>query len=368
MLSLVAKSDDSFVAKPPTITPKAYILMDFETGKVIAEGDADEKNYPASVTKVMSAYVVFKEIKDGNLSMEDEVKISTKAWKTGGSRSFVEAGKKVKVKDLLYGMLIQSGNDATIALAERVGGTEEYFVEIMNNHAKMLGMTSTNFKNSTGLHHRNHYTTARDLGILGRAIISEFPDFYHIFSEKEFTHNSINQRNRNKLLYRDETIDGLKTGWTSAAKYCYLTSSKRGGRRLVAAILGSESDSDRFQDAHTLLNYGFRFFDNVNLVDTTSTLANIPVYMGVRNNLAVSSDKDLTITIPRTKVQEITANISIPKQLSAPIKEGEIIGTVTFNLDGEIIAESKIISNYEIPEAGFWKKTKDYLTLQFESH
>ena len=263
------------VPKAPAVGAKGYLLEDFHSGQSIAEKNADQPMEPASITKLMTAYVVFTEIRNGSLGLSDKVRISEKAWRTEGSRMFVEVNTQVSVAELLKGMIIQSGNDATVALAEQIAGTEDSFAALMNHHAKELGMTKSNFVNSTGLPHKDHYTTARDIARISRAMIEEFPEYYQWYSEREFTYNEITQYNRNKLLWRDESVDGLKTGHTESAGYCLVTSAERDGMRLISVVLGTKSEEARADATQSLLNYGFRFFETHKLYDADNKLLSL---------------------------------------------------------------------------------------------
>ncbi|HHO67602.1 MAG TPA: D-alanyl-D-alanine carboxypeptidase, partial [Gammaproteobacteria bacterium] len=260
------------VPQAPAVKARAYLVEDFHSGQTIAAKNPDQRIEPASITKLMSAYVVFQEIRNGTLSLEDKVQISEKAWRTPGSRMFVEVGTQVSVADLMKGMIIQSGNDATVALAEKVAGTEASFASLMNHHAKRLGMDGSHFVNSTGLPDPQHYTTARDIARVARALIAEFPEYYQWYSERQFTYNGITQYNRNKLLWRDESVDGIKTGHTDSAGYCLVTSAKRDGMRLISVVLGTKSEEARADASQALLNYGFRFFETHKLYDANSKL------------------------------------------------------------------------------------------------
>ena len=275
-----AENVDISTPPAPTIAASAYILKDFNTGKVLAESNADIKLAPASLTKIMTVYVIFNELANGHLHLNDNVTISEKAWKTAGSRMFVELGNQVKIEDLLKGVIIQSGNDASVALAEHVGGNEETFAEMMNQHALRLGMINTHFKNSDGLPGPDHYTTARDLALLTSALIKEFPEYYRWFSQKEFTFNKITQQNRNKLLSRDESVDGVKTGFTDDAGYCLVASALREDMRIISVVMGAKDANARANENQTLINYGFRFFESHQLYEAKKSLSEARVWKG----------------------------------------------------------------------------------------
>ena len=287
------------VPKPPSTGARAYILQDFDSGRIIAEKDSDKSIEPASITKLMSAYAVFTELKNGNITLDDKVTISEKAWRTPGSRMFIEVGKQVSVEDLLKGVIIQSGNDATVALAEYIAGSEDTFAALMNRHAEELGLTGSHFVNSTGLPDPEHYMSARDIARLAADLIREFPEYYKWYSQKEFTYNDITQYNRNKLLWRDESVDGMKTGHTDSAGYCLVTSAKQEDMRLISVVLGTASENARAEASQALLNYGFRFFETHKLYEGGNQLATSRVWKGATDSVSLGIDKPLYATIPR---------------------------------------------------------------------
>jgi D-alanyl-D-alanine carboxypeptidase (penicillin-binding protein 5/6) len=348
---------------PPQLAARSYILVDFNSGRVLVENNADQRVEPASITKLMTAYVVFQELDQGNITLEDLVPVSEKAWRTGGSRMFIEPDMQVSVADLLRGMVIQSGNDASVALAEYVAGSEEAFASLMNHYAEQLGMVNTNFVNSTGLPDPDHYTTAHDIALLSAATIRDFPDFYTWYSEKEFTFNDIRQHNRNTLLWRDPAIDGLKTGHTEAAGYCLAASAKRDGMRLVSAVMGSASESSRASESQTLLNYGFRFFETVQLYQAGQELAKARVWKGLTEEVPLGIADELFVTIPRGSYDQLEAKLEVQPQLSAPLQAEAVVGKVNVALDGETVASRDLVTLAGVEEAGFFGSAWDSMQL-----
>jgi D-alanyl-D-alanine carboxypeptidase (penicillin-binding protein 5/6) len=311
----------------------------------------------------MTAYVVFSELEQGNIKLEDLVPISEKAWRTGGSRMFIDPSMQVTVEDLIRGMVIQSGNDASVALAEYVAGSEEAFASLMNHFAEQLGMSNTHFMNSTGLPDPEHYTTARDIAVLSAATIRHFPDYYAWYSEKEFTFNGIRQHNRNTLLWRDPAIDGLKTGHTDAAGYCLAASAIRDGMRLVSAVMGSSSETSRASESQTLLNFGFRFFETVQLYQAGTELASARVWKGLSEEVALGLNQPLFVTIPRGRYDELEAQVQIDPQLSAPLEAGQVVGKINVTLGEELVASRDLITLSAVEEAGFFGRSWDSVKL-----
>ncbi len=354
------------VPQAPAVKARAYLVEDFHSGQVIAARNPDQRIEPASITKLMSAYVVFQEIRNGTLSLEDKVQISEKAWRTPGSRMFVEVGTQVSVADLIKGMIIQSGNDATVALAEKVAGTEASFASLMNHHAKRLGMDSSHFVNSTGLPDPQHYTTARDIARVARALIAEFPEYYQWYSERQFTYNGITQYNRNKLLWRDESVDGIKTGHTDSAGYCLVTSARRDGMRLISVVLGTRSEEARADASQALLNYGFRFFETHKLYDANSKLTRARVWKGATEEVDAGLKDTLYVTIPRGRYKNLDASMQLRKQILAPVDAGEVLGEVLVRLDGQTVAEKDLVALQSVGEGNFWQRIVDEALLYFE--
>jgi len=351
----------------PTLGANSYILMDFNSGRVLVESNPDMRVEPASITKVMTSYVVFHELADGNIKLEDLVNVSEKAWRTGGSRMFIEPNMEVTLEQLIKGMVIQSGNDASVALAEYLAGSEDAFAGLMNHYAQQLGMSNSHFMNATGLPHEEHYTTARDVALLSVALIAEFPDFYHWYSEKEYSFNNIRQHNRNNLLWRDPAVDGLKTGHTQAAGYCLAASAKRDGMRLISVVLGSSSESSRVSESQTLLNYGFRFFETVQLYQAGQELAQGRVWKGEGEQIRLGITDELFVTIPRGHYDDLDAQVEMRPELIAPIAEGEEVGQISVRLDDEEIASRGLVALESISEAGFFGRTWDGMSMWFGS-
>lgn len=356
-------TEDILIPTPPTIAAKSYFLQDANSGKVLAEANADEKLAPASLTKIMAVYVVFNELSKGHLSLDEQVTISRKAWQTPGSRMFVEVNKHVKISDLLKGVIIQSGNDASVALAEHIAGDEATFAEMMNQQATRLGMVNTHFSNSMGLPADDHYTTAKDLAILTRALIREYPDYYRWFSEKEFTFNNITQRNRNRLLWRDETVDGVKTGYTEDAGYCLVASAVRDDMRLISVVMGTDSERARANENQTLLNYGFRFYETHRLYKGNEALTQTRIWKGENKNLDLGLAEDLYVTIPRRHYNDLKAVINYDQKITAPVKQGETFGTVNVTLAGNPVAEEKLIALSTINQGNLLRKLVDSALL-----
>jgi D-alanyl-D-alanine carboxypeptidase (penicillin-binding protein 5/6) len=355
------------IPSAPNIAAKAYLVIDFNSGHVLAEKRSNERVEPASLTKIMTGYVVINELANGNINLDDMVTISSKAWKMPGSKMFIEVGKKVFVKDLIKGMVIQSGNDASVALAEHIAGSEEVFAQLMNKYAKSLGMTNTNFMNATGLPNPNHYTTAADLAILTKALISKFPEEYKWYSQKKFTFNGITQYNRNKLLWQDPTVDGLKTGHTESAGYCLVSSAKREDTRLITVVLGTSSSKMRVQESQKLLNYGFRFFETHKLYSAKQRLNDVKVWEGTRDLIGVGLDKDLYITIPRGQYKNIKIESSVHPEIKAPLEAGQSLGTLHITLGDETIADQELLALDSVEEGSFFKKIMDQFKLFINS-
>jgi len=351
------------VPAAPQLGAESYLLMDFNSGRILVEQNPDSQVEPASITKLMTSYVVFRELDEGNITLDETAAVSERAWRTGGSRMFIEPDMQVTVEDLIRGMIIQSGNDACVALAEHIAGSEEAFASLMNHYADVLQMTCTHFMNSTGLPDPQHYTTARDIVLLSAAIIGEFPEYYTWYSEKEFTFNNIRQHNRNTLLWRDPAIDGLKTGHTEAAGYCLATSAKRDGMRLLSAVMGSSSESSRASESQTLLNYGFRFFETVQLYQAGQELARSRVWKGLTEEVALGLEQALFATIPRGRYDDLDAQVEMQTELSAPLDAGVTVGTISVHLGEELIASRDLITLGAVEEAGFFGRSWDSLRI-----
>jgi len=351
------------VPEPPAIGATSYVLVDFHSETVLASQDADARVEPASITKLMTSYVAFQEITNGNLSLDDEVLVSEKAWRTPGSRMFIEVGNRVRVEDLLKGIIIQSGNDASVALAEHIAGDETVFASMMNEAAARLGMTGTQYINATGLPDPNQFTSAADSARLARALISEFPDFYGWYSQREFTFADIRQHNRNRLLWRDPSVDGLKTGHTSSAGYCLVTSASRDGMRLISVVMGTDSEEARATASQALLNYGFRFFETYQLYDAGEQISTERVWKGQVNELGLALTDDLFVSIQRGRYDALQATLEVPEQVTAPINAGDRVGELVVRLDEEEVARRPLIAMNAVEPAGFFGRTADGIRL-----
>jgi len=362
IFSAYAEEPRFYIPEAPSIAAKAYILMDHNSGIILAANNENEKRSPASLTKLMTSYVVFKRLKEEFITLDDEVKISEKAWRTGGSKSFIEVGKMIKLEDLLQGMIIQSGNDASVALAEHVAGSEGTFVLFMNDYAQQIGMENTRFENASGLPHDDQYTTAKDIALLSSAMIREFPVYYEWYSQKEFTYNNITQTNRNKLLFTDSTVDGLKTGWTQKAGYCLVTSANRVDMRLISVVLGSDSPAIRTSETEKLLDYGFRFFETQSVNDISHQ---VRVYKSEKANIKVGVADSSFLTLPRNQFRYTTQTINLNQDLIAPISQGEQVGELVVSFNDQNIATLPLIALENAAEAGFISKMIDTIKLLF---
>ena len=346
----------SFVPNAPELNLKGYILIDPTTNTIIAESNSAGFIEPASMTKVMTAYVVADQIENDLISINDEVLVSEKAWKMGGSKMFIEVDKRVSILDLLKGIIIQSGNDAAVAIAEYVGGTEDGFVDLMNAYATSLGMNNTLFMNSTGLPDENHLTTSEDLAILTSNFITKFPEIYSLFKEKEFEYGGIssNKLNRNKLLWRDKTSDGVKTGYTSSAGYCLIGSAKRGNMRLITVVAGSDSANNSFSDTQRLLEYGFRFYATEKYFDVGKEYASAKVWGGKNDTISLGVENDISVTLPRTKFKDLTVNYVVMNNVQAPINKGDKIGTLELISENNTVLISDLIALEDVEAKGFF--------------
>jgi len=351
------------VPPPPALAANAWMLLDVGTNQPLVEQEADKRIEPASLTKLMTAYLVFGALEAKTLTLDQIVPVSEKAWKMGGSRMFIEPRHQVTVDELLHGMIIQSGNDASVALAELVAGSEEAFAVLMNREAERLGMKNTHFTNATGLPDEQHYTTARDLAQLAKAIISTFPEFYNLYSQKEYTYNKITQPNRNRLLWLDETVDGMKTGHTDAAGYCLVSSAKRGPRRLISVVLGTESDAMRTQESLKLLNFGFRFYDTVRLYEAGKAVSSFRVWQGENDQVNVGFDKDFILSVPKGQADKLQVTLNSQQPLEAPVRKGQAVGQMTLTLDGKTIGTYPVTALEDVPLAGWFGRTWDSLQL-----
>lgn len=367
-LLLPAAAGARSVPDAPPLQAEAYVLMDAATGQIIAAHNPDERRSPASITKVMTSYVAFEEIAAGRAAMDDRALISEKAWRQGidstQSRMFIEVGTLVKLEELLRGVIIQSGNDASVAVAEHLAGSQAGFASMMNATAERLGMANSQFRNASGMPEEGHYSTARDIATLIRAHIRNFPEGYAMYSEKEFTYNEIRQFNRNRLLWRDDSVDGVKTGYTSESGYCLASSAVRDDRRLISVVLGTPSPDQRTQDSLALLNYGFRFFDTVTLFAKGESVQTRAVYGGEQSELAVGLGEALQVTVPRDAKDRLSLDAEIRSPLQAPIAAGEQLGTLTVSLDDETLRVEPLVATQAVPQGGIFKRLVDAIRLR----
>jgi len=354
------------VPAPPLIGATSYYMIDSKTGHELASLKPDTPVPPASLTKLMTAYVVFNAIKDKQIRLDEKVTVSEKAWRTPGSRMFIEVGKRVSVQELLLGMIVQSGNDASVALAEYVAGSESVFAELMNQYASSIGMYSSHFVNATGLPDDDHYATARDLSTLARAIIEEFPNYYRWYSVKEFTFNDIKQPNRNNLLWRDDSVDGMKTGHTDSAGYCLVASAKRGDMRLISVVLGTSSVKARTNGSQALINYGFRFFETRLLYKAGAEISKARIWKSANEYTSLGVLDDLFITVPRGAYDSLQSVLNIPAVLEAPVAQGQPLAEIVISLSGDDLVSEPLRALADNPIGSFWQRTKDSVSLWFE--
>ena len=368
MLSLSVSSvfaSPNLIPAPPQLSATSYILMDAYTGDVLVEHNSNMIVEPASLTKLMTAYIVEYELARGNLAFEDMVTVSENAWRKGGSRMFIREGTQVSIEDLLRGIIIQSGNDASVAAAEYIAGSESAFADLMNQHAKLLGMNNTNFVNSSGFPVENHYSTAYDMALISRATILQFPENYKMYAEKEFTYNDIRQPNRNRLLWRDKTVDGLKTGHTEAAGYCLAASAVRNGTRMIVVVMGTKSDESRTVEAQKLLDYGFRYYETRKLYSRGQVVNNARVWGGSQSSVKVGFDEDVLVTMPRQQGQTLPATLEMQKELIAPIAVGDVLGTIVVGTEGNVVLERSVVALEAVEAGGFFKRMFDRIKLFF---
>lgn len=355
------------VPSPPSIAGEAYYLMEARTGRVLAEHNAEARIPPASLTKIMTAYVVYNALEDDSISLEDQVRVSEAAWRLGGSQMFIEVGTYVTVDELLNGMVVQSGNDASMALAEHVAGSESSFVEIMNTYAQRLGLENTRFANSSGLPSEEaQYTTARDMAMLAQALIREFPQHYTRYSQREFTYNNIRQHNRNELLWRDDSVDGVKTGHTSESGYALVSSAQRDDMRLVSAVLGSPSVQRRADDSAALLSWGFRFFETHRLFAQGRSIEAARIWEGETDTVDLGPAEDVFVTVPRGAYNQLAAEMSFPGTLVAPVARGDEVGDVVVTLDGEVVARAPVIALEDVARGGLFRRLIERARQWFE--
>ena len=353
------------IPSSPQIAASSYILMDPLSGRIIMEENSHERLPPASLTKMMTAYIVERELDEGRISLSDMVPISVNAWRTEGSRTFVKEGTEVSVENLLKGVIIQSGNDASVALAEYIAGSEGAFVDIMNQQAQILGMNESSFANATGLPAPDHFSTAYDLALLAKAIINDYPENYPLYAQKHFTYNNIRQPNRNSLLWRDDSVDGLKTGHTEEAGYCLVASAKRNDTRLIAVVMGTDSTSSRAQEVQKMLNYGFRYYQSERLFRTGQELLEARVWGGASGSLSVGLTEDVYVTIPRGSRDSLESTVELDSVIKAPISMGDELGRVTVKLGDDVVVDQPVLALSDIPEGGFFKRIWDAIKLFF---
>ncbi|MDA0825144.1 MAG: D-alanyl-D-alanine carboxypeptidase [Proteobacteria bacterium] len=355
------------IPAPPQLATEGHILLDAATGTVIIEENAEMRLPPASLTKIMTSYIIASEIQKGRISLDDLVPISVKAWKMEGSRMFVREGTEVKVADLIRGIVIQSGNDASVAMAEFIAGDEDAFADVMNQVAQKLGMTRTQFKNATGLPDEGHYTTAKDLSILARALIRDFPEHYKVYKEKYFSYNDIRQANRNSLLWRDDAVDGMKTGHTQAAGFCLVASAEKKDMRLVSVVMGATSERARSTESQKLINYGFRYFESVKLYDGLESLRRVKVWGGLHESLDVGIEAPARLTIPTGARGALAAEVTLDPVIKAPVSQGQTLGLLRISLEGETLLERPVVALNGVDEAGLVSSLIDEVSLFFLS-
>jgi D-alanyl-D-alanine carboxypeptidase (penicillin-binding protein 5/6) len=355
------------IPNPPAVPARAYLLEDYQTGRVLGSDHADDRMEPASLTKLMTAYIIFTALHDGRMKLTDQVTISEHAWRSEGSRTFVQVGTQIPVDILIKGMIVQSGNDATVALAEKLAGTEDSFVQVMNEYARRLGMTHTHYANADGLPNPDHYTTARDLALLAHHLIADFPDFYPLFSLHEFSWNNIKQQNRNGLLSADPTVDGLKTGHTDSAGYCLVTSSQRNGMRLISVVLGSASIKEREQASAALLGYGFSFYQTVKVKNRGDVLGNPRVFLSASTTAPVGLAQDIFVTVGRDQAMSLKTGATLDNRLLAPLGVGAKVGDFTVTTaDGTVVAKVPVVTLQAVPVGGAWTRMTDHISLWFK--
>jgi D-alanyl-D-alanine carboxypeptidase (penicillin-binding protein 5/6) len=366
LLLLLSCAAFAAVPQPPSLSARAWLLVDASSGQPISGRNADDRIEPASLTKLMTAYLAFAALKGKSLALGQTIPVSERAWHAGGSRMFIEPRKPVTVEELLHGMIVQSGNDACIALAEAVAGSEPAFVERMNREAQRLGMKDTNFTNSSGLPDPGHYSTASDLALLARTLIRDYPEYYKLYSEREYRYNDITQQNRNRLLWLDPNVDGLKTGHTASAGYCLIASAKRGERRLVSVVIGTPSDRLRAQESQKLLNFGFQSYDAVRLYQNGETIGKLQVWKGTERELKAGVPADLYVTIPRGTADKLQGELVSRQPLVAPLVAGERVATLRVSHDGKALGVYPVVALENVEAAGILRRTWDSMALWFK--
>ena len=366
LLPTALLAQPSSVPAAPPLAAKSYVLFDFNSGQVLVERNLDARIEPASLTKLMTAYLTFAALRQKTLRQDQAVPVSPRAWKSEGSRMFIESNKPVIVDELIRGMIVQSGNDACVALAEAIAGSEDVFAQMMTREAQRLGMKNTNFVNATGLPHPQHYSTAYDLSLLAAAIIRDFPEYYPLYSLKEYRYNNILQSNRNRLLWIDPTVDGMKTGYTEKAGFCLITSAHRGDRRLISVVLGASSESGRATESQKLLNYGFQFYDTVKLYGRNQTISSVKVWKGGTNSVKAGFPHDLYLSVPKGFTDKLKATVETQQPLLAPIAEGQKIGVLRLELDGKPYRDLPVVALEKVSLAGILGRGWDSIRLLFK--
>ncbi|MDG1179313.1 MAG: D-alanyl-D-alanine carboxypeptidase [Gammaproteobacteria bacterium] len=367
--TLRAFAAPAIIPRPPDIAATSYILIDAKTGQVLIQENADEALPPASLTKIMTSYIAIEEIISGRLTLDTPVHISEKAWRMEGSKTFVGVDTMVRAEDLLRGIIIQSGNDASVAIAEHIAGSEEAFADMMNQYAEVMGMQQSFFMNASGLDTELYYNTmsARDLALIARETVIKHKDFYPIYAEREFTYNGITQSNRNSLLFRDRNVDGLKTGWTDAAGFCLVASAERDGMRLISVVMGTASTEARAIETQKLFTYGFRYFETHQLYSEGQVLTNVPVWSGEQSTVDLGVTEDVFVTIPRGQGENLTAAVDLEEAVTAPLVGGQIMGVVNVTLDSDLIYRGDVVAMQAIEQGGLFKRFIDWLTLFFSN-
>jgi D-alanyl-D-alanine carboxypeptidase (penicillin-binding protein 5/6) len=358
-----AVSAQTIIPSPPQLAAEAYLLMDADSGRMLVDQNGSQRLPPASLTKIMTSYVAASELASGRIKLDDQVDISVKAWRMGGSRMYVREGTKVSLEDLLRGIIIQSGNDASVAVAEHIAGSEEAFVEVMNQRAILLGMKDTQFVNATGWPDENHYTTAYDMAVLAGSLIRDYPDHYSMYAEKYFSYNNIRQPNRNSLLWRDKSVDGVKTGHTEVAGYCLVTSATRQGMRLISVLMGAKNEEARAAESQKLLTYGFRFFETHRLYDAAATLSKNRIWGGDDDSIDLGLQSAVVITIPRGTKKDLSAKMEIDNVIEAPFEAGTQFGSLTISIGDDVIHEIPLTALKSVPESGLFSGTWDDVHL-----
>lgn len=365
LASLLHAAEKPVIPPPPQVAASSYLLIDADTSKVLVEHNAHEALPPASLTKIMTSYIAAVELEAGRIALTDEVPVSVKAWRAPGSRMFVREGTRVPLEDLLQGIIVQSGNDASIAVAEHIAGSEDAFAAMMNEQAALLGMTSSHFGNATGLPMEGHLTSAWDLAQLTVALIKRFPDHYHIYAERSFAYNDIEQPNRNRLLWRDRTVDGVKTGHTEAAGYCLVASALRGNMRLISVVMGTDSDEARMRESQKLLSYGFRYFETQTLYQADVPLKTAPLWYGEVDEIELGLAEPVAVTIPRGHYDDLKAELSVPRVIEAPVEQGAPVGELILTLYDERVYDAPLVALQEAGQAGVFSRFGDWLYLFF---